>query len=98
MGLLDTLLMKAGTQFSNGLFQLRFLANPLTSAIQGLDYINNGGTAHLKLFDSGNVVYEQDIPANSSSSYLIISLGLIGLGGILSNNITDEVNWENNAN
>lgn len=98
MGLLDTLLMRAGPQFNNGSFQLRFLANPITSAVQGLDYINNGGAAHLILYDNGNVALEQDFPANTSDRYLIINLGTIDLNGIISTHVTDQVSWENNAN
>lgn len=94
MGLLDTLLMRSGSQFADGAFQLRFLANPITSAVQGVDYINTGGSAHLIIYDSGNVALEQDLPANTSNRYLIINLGTIDLNGILSTNITDKVNWE----
>lgn len=97
MGLLDTLLMKQGSQFADGDFQLRFLANPITSAVQGLDYINNGGPAHLILYDNGSIALEQNIAANSSDKYLIINLGSIDLNGILSTHITDQVNWEPNA-
>lgn len=95
MGLLDTLLMNAGPQFNDGMFQLRFLKNPITSAVQGVDYINNGGSAHLILYDNGAIALEQDIAANYSDRYLIINLGTIDLNGILSTHITDQINWEN---
>lgn len=94
MGLLDTLLSRAGPQFSDGNFQIRFMVNPLTFAVQGIDYVNNGGSAHLILYDRGSIALEQDLAANTSDKYLVINLGSIDLNGILSTNVSDQITWE----